>query len=462
MNCYRPWLLALGLAIPAGCAANTPAEGAAGTPVGVVDVGGRRCEGFDRNGDGRPDGVDCDGDGILDGEDLDGDGVITIWSDLDTGALPPTAQDIAEAVPAIDPDLLDNLDKAHPPSRLTGSGTIDVPSSIDIKISDGVLQPLQQGQQASCAAFAVGAVAALSYAKQSGKGPDESWPSMQFLYHRQLAASYPKFQCTGGSYLHEGLNQLVFEGAPSAEELPYSGEPGAVCKIEPKVTAGHRFRIGGWELLRRFDRVHVKKALAGGLAVPFGVKLPNGFMSFHGEVARGVFKGEGSCVESTHCGGHAMVIVGYDDAKSAYHVLNSWGTDWGDRGYVWWDYENLEKQEELHGYQIIPHPEPGEFAPPNAEGLTVDAVGDGVAFEIQGKSVLAVRIKASEPIRLTKAVLNTPSGPVETPIKPWIAYGDLWLWTGAQPMPAGPAKATISLALRDGKTLTRELSFTVR
>jgi len=52
-----------------------------------------------------------------------------------------------------------------------------------------------------------------------------------------------------------------------------------------------------------------------------------------------------------HEGGHAVVAVGYDDNKSIKHpqaskatkgallIRNSWGTDWGDRGYGWLPYE---------------------------------------------------------------------------------------------------------------------------
>ncbi len=35
---------------------------------------------------------------------------------------------------------------------------------------------------------------------------------------------------------------------------------------------------------------------------------------------------------------HAITIMGWDDAKGAWHVLNSWGGDWGEEGYVWVKY----------------------------------------------------------------------------------------------------------------------------
>jgi C1A family cysteine protease len=40
-------------------------------------------------------------------------------------------------------------------------------------------------------------------------------------------------------------------------------------------------------------------------------------------------------------GSHAITICGYDDAKHAYKAINSWGTGWGDAGYIWIDYDFL-------------------------------------------------------------------------------------------------------------------------
>ncbi|MBN2082363.1 PQQ-binding-like beta-propeller repeat protein [bacterium] len=45
-------------------------------------------------------------------------------------------------------------------------------------------------------------------------------------------------------------------------------------------------------------------------------------------------------------GAHAMLIVGYDDAKQAFKVRNSWGTDWGDEGYCWIGYDTFANPSE--------------------------------------------------------------------------------------------------------------------
>ena len=46
-------------------------------------------------------------------------------------------------------------------------------------------------------------------------------------------------------------------------------------------------------------------------------------------------KGEGQF------GGHAVMAVGYDEAKKVIVVRNSWGTRWGVRGYLTMAYDYL-------------------------------------------------------------------------------------------------------------------------
>ncbi|XP_011409353.1 PREDICTED: pro-cathepsin H-like [Amphimedon queenslandica] len=47
-------------------------------------------------------------------------------------------------------------------------------------------------------------------------------------------------------------------------------------------------------------------------------------------------QGTGSCVN------HTVVAVGYNDGCRCFKVLNSWGSDWGDKGYFYMPYEFIE------------------------------------------------------------------------------------------------------------------------
>jgi hypothetical protein len=40
-------------------------------------------------------------------------------------------------------------------------------------------------------------------------------------------------------------------------------------------------------------------------------------------------------------GGHAICIDGYDDNKQQFRFINSWGEEWGDKGYGWLPYSFL-------------------------------------------------------------------------------------------------------------------------
>lgn len=39
-------------------------------------------------------------------------------------------------------------------------------------------------------------------------------------------------------------------------------------------------------------------------------------------------------------GGHAMTVVGFDDEKCHFIIRNSWGENWGDKGYCYYKYED--------------------------------------------------------------------------------------------------------------------------
>jgi C1A family cysteine protease len=91
----------------------------------------------------------------------------------------------------------------------------------------------------------------------------------------------------------------------------------------------------------------VKKSLAEGKPVIIGMNTPYSFM-----MADNVWLP----VESPDYfyGGHAMCVVGYDDEKNggAFEVINSWGGEWGNGGFMWIPYTAFVDFV-LEGYEMI-------------------------------------------------------------------------------------------------------------
>jgi hypothetical protein len=47
--------------------------------------------------------------------------------------------------------------------------------------------------------------------------------------------------------------------------------------------------------------------------------------------------------DEVYTGGHAMCVVGYDNLVKQFEILNSWGPDFGDKGYLYMSYKDFAK-----------------------------------------------------------------------------------------------------------------------
>ena len=95
----------------------------------------------------------------------------------------------------------------------------------------------------------------------------------------------------------------------------------------------------------------VKACLAAELPVVFGMAVAGplfGWAAVSGEMrppANGDWPEAG--------GGHAMLIVGYDDDRNAWLVRNSWGAGWGEEGHVWIDYGVMQYYRRGRGDPVV-------------------------------------------------------------------------------------------------------------
>jgi len=81
-----------------------------------------------------------------------------------------------------------------------------------------------------------------------------------------------------------------------------------------------------------------------GNPVLIGMDISNAFQS-----AKVVYE-----PDSISLGGHAMTIIGYDDDKydGAFEVINSWGEDWGNEGYMWIRYKDFAESVR-YGFELV-------------------------------------------------------------------------------------------------------------
>jgi C1A family cysteine protease len=94
----------------------------------------------------------------------------------------------------------------------------------------------------------------------------------------------------------------------------------------------------------------MKSVLSQGYLVGFGFQVYSYFLSQ--AMATGGFLNIPTAAESLQ-GGHAVVLVGYDDSKSAFLVRNSWGTSWGLNGYFWMHYDYVANPKLASDFWVV-------------------------------------------------------------------------------------------------------------
>lgn len=94
-------------------------------------------------------------------------------------------------------------------------------------------------------------------------------------------------------------------------------------------------KLSGWTALNIYQSDigyvnSVKAALSEGKPVILGFMVRYSFFSLDGPLYS-----QQSLSTDAYAGGHAVLIVGYDDNLNggSYIIKNSWGTEWGDNGY---------------------------------------------------------------------------------------------------------------------------------
>lgn len=222
------------------------------------------------------------------------------------------------------PSLPDKRDLVFSALNTTG-----LPKLVDLRAKCPAIY--NQGNLGSCTANALAGIFEFEMMRQNL--PSIFLPSRLFIYYNERVIE-GTVDTDSGAELRDGMKTLAKQGVCPETMWPYvisrfTNKPTPTCyKAALKNLAVKYMRV-------RQDLNQLKGTLAMGIPVVFGFTVYDSFES--PTVAKtGIVPMPGP--DEGVLGGHAVILVGYDDAKKMFIVRNSWGTKWGLKGYFYMPY----------------------------------------------------------------------------------------------------------------------------
>lgn len=213
----------------------------------------------------------------------------------------------------------------------------ELPRSVDLSAS--LPRPGNQGQQGSCVAWAVSyGLRSLLATRSRGWVADQHAFSPSYVFNQLSHAG----SCWGSSIV-DALTLIQVQGVLPVDSFPYDS---ASCSAVPSPSqrqSASEYRISGFEKVP-LAVAAFKKTLANGDPIVIAMWAGSTFQSVSDA---SVYSGP----RGSNPGGHAVLVVGYNDDLSAFRVLNSWGTGWGDGGYCWMSQSLIEGPEVFEAYK---------------------------------------------------------------------------------------------------------------
>ncbi len=162
-------------------------------------------------------------------------------------------------------------------------------------------------------------------------------PSRLFIYYneRKIEHSVKK---DSGATLNDGINSLEKYGVCEEQLWPYIIEkftikPDRICYIN----ARDNKVITAVNIIQELSTM--KSYLVNNLPFVIGIAV---YTSFENENVNKTGRVSLPNVETEQLlGGHAILIVGYNDNDKTFIFRNSWGINWGDTGYGYIPYDYI-------------------------------------------------------------------------------------------------------------------------
>jgi C1A family cysteine protease len=194
-----------------------------------------------------------------------------------------------------------------------------------------------QGQLGSCTANAIGGTIQFLQMKQNLKN---FVPSRLFIYYNERAME-GTINSDSGAMIRDGIKSVGDLGVCPEPMWPYSDQDPGVFTQKPSDPC--YAKATNYQALnyRRVPRTlnQMKACLSAGFPFVYGFSVYESFETQ--KVAKTGKVPMPNTSKEQLLGGHAVLAVGYNESEGAFIVRNSWGTDWGLKGYFTMPYGYL-------------------------------------------------------------------------------------------------------------------------
>lgn len=220
-----------------------------------------------------------------------------------------------------------------------------------------------QGNQGSCTSFSVAFAISIqrnidNWLLKGKRTSTQFSPSFIFNIAKSKYRDPFKSRCDEGISYIDAYLAVKENGLATLQKCPYQKTSDG-CQINyypsnAAFTDAKNMQIGNFQ--RPFLKKDIFKTLL--LDTPFNAICIGVYLSSEYDKACDEKSRLGKWINPGQSNGtrmHAMLIVGYDDQKNAFKVLDWRGKDFADNGVIWMDYDLIENRSVVFDAYIVSH-----------------------------------------------------------------------------------------------------------
>ena len=206
------------------------------------------------------------------------------------------------------------VDHCAEPGALTTNG----PDSVDWRKLGKVQKVKNQGMCGSCWAFSATGALEAAYAIKTGEAP----PNLSEQELIECSSSYGNKGC-GGGLMQWAYDYIIDHNIHNSQEYPYKSAFGGKCKTD-KLGKG---KFGVAKCIKAAASIEGLADALVNAPVAVAMFVDPGFMFYR----KGIYNPANCKAEPNH----GVTAVGFElnSNPPSFHVKNSWGALWGDKGF---------------------------------------------------------------------------------------------------------------------------------